>query len=210
MPLLLSSATRRRLPFAEARFDLAVSALSLHTVNDLPGALIQIRRVLKPDGLFLGCLLGGASLTELRMALGVAETELYRRRQPARRALRRCARDWARLSATRWPCLARRRQRAADRALPRYVRPDGGSARDGRDQRACRPRAETYVPQALFARGGDLCGALQRSRRAGAGDFRADLISGWAPHESQQKPLRPGSARMRLEDALKGAKPAPE
>ena len=65
------------LPFAEARFDLAVSVLSLQTVNDLPGALIQIRRILKPDGLFLGCLLGGASLTELRSALGAAESELY-------------------------------------------------------------------------------------------------------------------------------------
>jgi SAM-dependent methyltransferase len=47
------------LPFAAGSLDLAVSLLALHGVNDLPGALIQIKRALKPDGLFMGCLLGG-------------------------------------------------------------------------------------------------------------------------------------------------------
>ena len=65
-----------RLPFAGERFDLAVSLLALHAVNDLPGSLIQIRRALKPDGLFLGCLLGGATLTELRQAFAHAEAEV--------------------------------------------------------------------------------------------------------------------------------------
>ena len=63
------------LPLAPERFDLAVSALSLQNLNDLPGALLQLRRTLKPDGLFLGCLLGGATLNELRTALAAAETE---------------------------------------------------------------------------------------------------------------------------------------
>jgi SAM-dependent methyltransferase len=65
------------LPLAPECFDLAVSALSLQNLNDLPGALVQLRRVLKPDGLFLGCLLGGQSLHELRTALSVAEMEIY-------------------------------------------------------------------------------------------------------------------------------------
>ena len=65
-----------RLPFAGERFDLAVSLLALQAVNDLPGALVQIRRALKPDGLFVGCLLGGATLTELRQAFALAEAEV--------------------------------------------------------------------------------------------------------------------------------------
>ena len=61
------------LPFADASFDLVISCLSLHWVNDLPGALVQIRRVLKPDGLFLCAMLGGETLKELRQALAEAE-----------------------------------------------------------------------------------------------------------------------------------------
>ena len=57
-----------RLPFSGERFDLVVSLLALHGVNDLPGALVQIRRALKADGLFIGALLGGATLTELRQS----------------------------------------------------------------------------------------------------------------------------------------------
>ncbi|MCH8154628.1 MAG: methyltransferase domain-containing protein, partial [Proteobacteria bacterium] len=67
------AADEEALPFAPESFDLIVSVLGLHWVNDLPGALIQIRRALKPDGLFLGALLGGATLTELRTALIEAE-----------------------------------------------------------------------------------------------------------------------------------------
>ncbi|OHC74985.1 MAG: SAM-dependent methyltransferase [Rhodospirillales bacterium RIFCSPLOWO2_12_FULL_58_28] len=63
------------LPFAEGTFDLIMSCLSLHWVNDLPGALIQTRRILKPDGLFLASMLGGRTLKELRQAL--AEAEIY-------------------------------------------------------------------------------------------------------------------------------------
>ncbi len=68
-------ADEERLPFAEASVDLVVSSLALHWVNDLVGALIQIRRALTPDGLFLGALLGGATLTELRQCLLAAEAE---------------------------------------------------------------------------------------------------------------------------------------
>ena len=65
-----------RLPFAAASLDLVVSTLSLHWTNDLPGALVQIRRALRPDGLFIGALLGGSSLVELRQALIEAESEV--------------------------------------------------------------------------------------------------------------------------------------
>jgi SAM-dependent methyltransferase len=66
-------ADEEMLPFAEARFDLVISNLSLHWVNDLPGALLQIRRLLRPDGLFLAAMLGGETLTELRQSLMEAE-----------------------------------------------------------------------------------------------------------------------------------------
>lgn len=64
------------LPFRDGAFDLVISALALHFVNDLPGSLIQICRALKPDGLFMGALLGGATLTELRTAFFLAEDEV--------------------------------------------------------------------------------------------------------------------------------------
>jgi SAM-dependent methyltransferase len=67
-------ADEERLPFTPESLDLVVSALALHWVNDLVGALVQIRRALKPDGVFIGALLGGATLTELRQSLTEAET----------------------------------------------------------------------------------------------------------------------------------------
>ena len=63
-------------PFAPESFDLVVSIQALHAVNDLPGTLVQVRRALKPDGLFLGCLFGGSTLTELRDSFSAAETEI--------------------------------------------------------------------------------------------------------------------------------------
>lgn len=69
------AADEEALPFRDHAFDLVLSNLSLHWVNDLPGALVQIRRALKPDGLFLGTLLGGQTLWELREALSAAEIE---------------------------------------------------------------------------------------------------------------------------------------
>lgn len=69
-------ADEERLPFADASLDLAVSTLGLHWTNDVVGALIQIRRALKPDGLFIGAFLGGTTLTELRQSLVAAESEI--------------------------------------------------------------------------------------------------------------------------------------
>ena len=66
-------ADEERLPFQAQSLDLVVSTLALHWTNDLPGALIQVRRALKPDGLFIGAIFGGATLTELRQALMQAE-----------------------------------------------------------------------------------------------------------------------------------------
>ena len=188
------------LPFAEESLDLTVSLLSLHWTNDLPGALTQIRRALKPDGLFLGALFGGATLNELRWALTQAEVEISGGAGP-RVSPFADAFDGAALL-----------QRAGfalpvsdlDRVTVRYADPFRLIA----DLRAMgetgllaeRPRPLTRAVLARMAE-------LYAERFAGPdGRIPAtfDIISltGWAPHPDQQKPLRPGSAKMRLADAL--------
>ena len=197
------------LPFAEARFDLAISALSLHLVNDLPGALIQIRRILKPDGLFLGCLLGGSTLKELRSALGAAETEICGGVSP-RVAPFADVRDMGGLLqraglalpvADSEPLTVRYRDMFA---LMADLRAMGAT-------NALVARLRKPAPRRLFLRAAEIY-AERFSDPDGRvrASFELIFVSGWAPHESQQQPLRPGAATMRLEDALKGAKPAPE
>jgi SAM-dependent methyltransferase len=192
------------LPFAQESFDLVVSGLSLQWVNDLPGALAQIRRVLAPDGLFLACLPGGASLVELRAAFAQAEEELMGGASP-RVAPFVDVRDLGGLL-----------QRAGF-ALPvadvdsftlRYdsmfslcaeLRAMG--AANALAQRSRLPLRRSVLMRAaeVYAeRFSDPDGRVRAS-------FELLWLSGWAPHESQQKPLQPGSAKMRLADALKAA-----
>lgn len=75
-PAVSLAADEEAMPFADRSFDLVVSVLALHAANDLPGTLVQIRRALKPDGLFMAALFGGATLNELRRALASGEAEL--------------------------------------------------------------------------------------------------------------------------------------
>ncbi len=194
------------LPFPDAHFDLAVSALSLHAVNDLPGALIQIRRILKPDGLFLGCLPGGRSLHELRAALTVAETELSGGVSP-RIAPFADVRDMGGLLqragfalpvADSEPLIVRYRDMFGLMADLR-----GMGAANALVSRLRKPTARR-----LFLRAAEIY-AERFSDRDGRvrATFELIFVSGWAPHESQQRPLRPGSAKMRLADALGGERP---
>lgn len=189
------------LPFAAGSLDLAVSLLALHGVNDLPGAFIQIKRALRPDGLFMGCLLGGRTLQELRQTLLEAESETTGGVSP-RVAPFADLRDLGGLL-----------QRAGF-ALPvidseivtvRY-RDAFGLFRDLRAmgwanalvaRRKTPSRRETLLrAAALYAeKFADPDGRLPAT-------FEFVWVSGWAPHESQQKPLKPGSAKARLADAL--------
>jgi SAM-dependent methyltransferase len=196
-------ADEERLPLAEASCDLVVSLLALQGVNDLPGALIQIRRALRPDGLFLACVMGGESLNELRQSLTAAESEILSGAAP------RVA-PFADVRA-----LGALLQRAGfalpvvdlDRAVTRY----GDMLGLMRDLRAMgatnalAARSRAALRRDVLFRAGD----IYAERFADAdGRVRAtfDLVwlAGWAPHESQQKPLKPGSAKMRLEEALRG------
>lgn len=190
------------LPFAAGSLNLAVSLLALQAVNDLPGALAQLRRSLAPDGLFIGCLIGGASLAELRQAMLEAESEIEGGASP-RVAPFADIRDMGALLQRAGFALP---VTDVDNLTVRYSDPLH-LLRDLRRMgltstlaaRSRKPLRRATLLRAL---------TLYRERFSDAdGRVRAsfDLIwlSGWAPHASQQQPLRPGSARSRLADALK-------
>jgi SAM-dependent methyltransferase len=194
-------ADEEALPFADASLDLVVSALSLQFVNDLPGALIQIRRALKADGLLLAALIGGETLTELRQAFAQAESEIEGGVSPRVAPFA----DLRELGA-----LLQRAGFAlpvvdSDRLAVRY---DNAFALMGDLRRmgatnVLRERRRVPLRRATLMRMTE----IYAERFAGAdGRLRATFeivwLSGWAPHESQQQPLRPGSARQRLADAL--------
>lgn len=199
-----------RLPFAGERFDLSVSLLALHGVNDLPGSLVQIRRALKPDGLFIGALLGGSTLTELRQSLTQAEAEIEGGVSP-RVAPFADLRDIGGLLQRAGFALP---VTDSDIVRVRYANAFAlmqdlrrmGLTNALHDRRRTPLRRATLMRTAeIYAeRFGDPDGRIPAT-------FEIVWLSGWTPHESQQKPLRPGSARTRLADALgvKEGAPAP-
>ena len=195
---------RETLPLAPESLDLVVSALAFQFVNDLPGVLAQIRRALKPDGLLLAAMIGGDTLTELRQSFAVAEAECEGGVSP-RVAPFADLRDIGSLLqrvGLALPVID------VDRVVVRY---DDAFAlmQDLRRMGATNILAERRrIPtrRAAMLR----MAQIYRERFADPdGRIRAtfDVIwmSGWAPHESQQKPLRPGSAKASLEEAVRKA-----
>jgi SAM-dependent methyltransferase len=194
-------ADEEQLPFAPASLDLVVSSLALHWTNDLVGSLIQIRQALKPDGLFIGAILGGATLTELRTALTEAELELRGGAGP-RVSPFADAYDAAGLLQRAGFALP---VADVDRVSVRYDHALALMA----DLRAM---GETSVlvegagrplTRALVARAAELY--AERFAEADGripATFEILTLTGWSPHESQPQPLRPGSAKARLADAL--------
>jgi NADH dehydrogenase [ubiquinone] 1 alpha subcomplex assembly factor 5 len=189
------------LPFAGGSFDLVMSCLDLHWVNDLPGALLQIRHVLKPDGLFLAVLFGLGSLGELRDCLVEAEAEVRGGASP-RVSPFADARDGAALLQRAGFALP-----VADVETVTVTYPNAlGLMHDLRgmgESNALRVRSDRFAGRALFARAAALY-AQRHADRDGRvpAHFRLLFLTGWAPHESQQRALRPGSARQRLAEAL--------
>ncbi|CAN0271737.1 unnamed protein product [Phaeothamnion confervicola] len=190
------------LPFREGSLDLVVSGLGLQFVNDLPGTLIQIRRALKPDGLFMAALIGGDSLVELREAFGVAETEVEGGVSP-RVAPFADLRDLGALLQRAGFALP---VTDVDRVTVRYSDPLAlmHDLRKMAATNALVERRRTPLKRATLRRMFE----IYSERFADAdGRVRATFeivwLSGWVPHESQQKPLAPGSAKTRLADALK-------
>lgn len=208
-PLLRLLGDEEALPFKIASFDLAVSALALQNVNDLPGALAQIRRSLRPDGLFLGCLVGGRSLEELRGVLARAEIEIAGGASP-RVAPFADMRDMGALL-----------QRAGF-ALPvvdvepltvRYADMFGllADLRGMGATNALLERLRRPAQRKMFLRAAEIY-AQEHTDADGRvrATFELVYLSGWAPDASQQKPLKPGSAQMRLADALNANERKPE
>ena len=189
------------LPFADASLDLVVSALALQFVNDLPGTLIQIRRALKPDGLFMAALIGGDSLAELRAAFADAESEVEGGLSPRVAPFADVRELGALLQRAGFALPVVDSERLTVRydsalALMRDLRRMG--ATNVMHERRRRPfkRATLQRMAEIYAeRYTDPDGRLRAS-------FEIIWLSGWAPHESQQKPLKPGSAAQRLADAL--------
>lgn len=180
--------------------DLIVSLMSLHWANDLPGALAQIRRALTPDGLFLGTLLGAGTLKELRAVLTEAELEARGGAQ-ARVSPFADGFDGAALLQRAGFALP---VADVDRVTVRY--PDLFAL--VRDLRAMGETNVLAGPLRPLTRGIAGRAAQLYAERFGEADGRIPAtfeivhLAGWAPHESQQKPLPRGSAKMRLADAL--------
>ena len=194
-------ADEERLPFAPESLDLVVSTLSLHWTNDLPGALIQVRRVLRPDGLFLGAILGGATLTELRQALLQAEAELHGGAGP-RVSPFADVMDAAHLLQRAGFALPVADIDHVEVGYPGALELIADLRRMG-ETNVLSERPRRPLSRALLARTAEIYAArFARPDGRVSASFDIVTMTGWAPHESQQKPLRPGSAKMRLADAL--------
>jgi SAM-dependent methyltransferase len=195
------TADEEALPFAEGSLDLVVSALALQFVNDLPGTLIQIRRALKPDGLFLAALAGGDSLTELRSAFAAAESEIEGGISPrvAPFADVREAGNLLQRAGFALPVVDSERLTVRYDSvftLMRDLRRMG--ATNILRERRRKPLRRTTLARAASVYAERFSDPDGRVRAT----FEIIWLSGWSPHESQQKPLKPGSASQRLADAL--------
>lgn len=189
------------LPLGPASIDLAVSLLSLHEVNDLPGVLVQIRRALRPDGLFLAAFPGSGTLAELREALLAAETELTGGASPrvipltdVRDAGALLQRAGFALPVADVDTVTVRYDTMFD--LMRDLRGMGATnTLVDRSRRPATPKLFGRAAEIYAERFADPDGRIRAT-------FSVIWLSGWAPDPSQQKPLRPGSAKVSLKDAL--------
>ncbi len=196
------------LPLQPESLDLAVSGLAFQFVNDLPGVLTQIRRALRPDGLLLAAMIGGDTLTELRQSFAAAEAECEGGVSP-RVAPLADLRDVGSLLQRAGFALP---VTDVDRIVARYDSAFSlmadlrrmGATNILLDRRRTPTRRATMLRMAQIygERFADPDGRIRAT-------FDVVWLSGWAPHESQQKPLQPGSAKASLAQAVKG-KPKPE
>ena len=189
------------LPFAPESFDLVLSNLSLHWVNDLPGALLQIRQCLRPDGLFLAAMLGGETLSELRHSLMEAEIAESGGTGPrvSPFADLRDAGSLLQRAGFALPVVDGDRITAGYADLAALMRDLRGMG----ETNAVLARPRHPPRRATIARADEIY-----RRRFGSADgrlpatFQIIYLTGWTPHVSQQQPKRPGSAKSRLAEAF--------
>lgn len=191
------------LPFAPASVDLVIAPLVLHWVNDLPGSLLQLRHILKPDGLLLAAMWGGETLKELREVLLQAEIETVSGASP-RVSPFTDLRDAGGLLQRAGLGLP-----VVDSEILTVTYPDMFALiRDLRamgETNAVRDRRSNFTARTTLLR----AAALYRERHGDAegripASFQLLTLTGWAPHDSQQKPLKPGSGKISLAAALNG------
>jgi len=194
-------ADHETLDIAENSCDLIIHAMCLHWANDPVGQLIQCNRALRPDGLFIAVMLGGATLNELRTSLAEAETQIKGGLSPRVLPMGEI-RDVG--------ALLQRASFALPVADSAIITTSYDTAfhlmRDLRDMgetNAMTHRPKTFTSRAVFGKAAEIY-ALNYSDDDGriTASFEQIIITGWAPSEDQPKPLRPGSAKMRLADAL--------
>ena len=194
-------ADEEALPFRDSSLDLVVSALSLQFVNDLPGVLVQIRRALKPDGLFVGALVGGETLTELRQTFTAAEGETEGGASPRvapfvdvrtlGNLLQRAGFALPVADSDRYTL-----RYDSVLALMRDLRRMGATnALVARRREPLRRATLIRLAEIYAQRFADADGRVRAT-------FEIVWLTGWAPHPNQQQPLRPGAASARLADAL--------
>jgi len=194
-------ADEEALPFRDASLDLVVSALALQFVNDLPGVLVQIRCALKADGLLLAAFVGGETLTELRQAFAAAESDIEGGASPrvAPFVEVRALGDLLQRAGFALPVTD------SDRYTVRYDSPFElmHELRRMGATNALLARRRTPLKRATLLRMAEIYAQrfADPDGRVRA-TFEILWLSGWAPHPSQQQPLRPGSAKARLADAL--------
>jgi hypothetical protein len=185
----------------EGGYDLAVGILGLHSLNDLPGALVQIRRALKPDGLFLAAMFGGATLTELRESFAAGEIATLGGVTPRVAPMADVRELGALLQRAGFAMPVADMERTTVRyrdlnTLVRDLRIMGETnALAGRHKQLSRATLAAALAH-YQAKHADADGRLRAT-------FDIVYLTGWAPDESQPKPLKPGSASMLLADALK-------
>ena len=192
-----------RLDLHPAAHDLVIHALGLHWANDPVGQLVQCRRALRPDGLLLALLFGGQTLHELRAALAQAETEITGGLSPRVLPMAEI-RDLGGLvqrAGLALPVADNFSRRVMYRDIYHLMR----DLRAMGEGNALAARLRRPTARAVFARAGEIYREVW-----GVGDripatFEIITLTGWAPHDSQQQPLRPGSAQTRLAEALDAA-----
>ena len=200
---LILSETWEQLP-PENDFDLVLSLLRLQSENDLPGAIIQLRQKLKPDGLFIAAMFGGETLTEFRQVFYKTDEKIMGGLAPHIYPMANYTQAAGLLSRAglNQPVVDTDRFTVSYNEFETLI----SDLRDLGETNVLRTRAKTVLTQKYWAH---LKESYQAMFSREGGKLRCSFeilwLTGWAPHKSQQKPLKPGSANIRLEDALKSS-----
>lgn len=190
------------LPFAPASFDLILSNLNFQSINDLPGALLQIRKCLKPDGLLLVSMAGGETLHQLRVVLNEIEMELKNGMSPRVFPFADKQDMGALLQRAGYalPVIDSENVTVTYQTLFHLIKDLRGMG----EKNTINARNKSYIGRSFFFKAAEKYkeNFSEKDGRIPA-TFEILFLLGWAPHESQQKPLKPGSAKNRLSEALR-------